>query len=64
MCVVGRQQEHDNPNLEYRAFVECFVSLQFLNPKTVIGPLGPGISPSQGRIPKQTQDKHRDTSMP
>jgi hypothetical protein len=49
------------PNLEHRASVKRFVSLQFLNPKTV-GRMGdqPVVRP----LPMQTQNKHRQTSMP
>jgi hypothetical protein len=37
------------PTLEYRASVKRFVSLQFLNPKTIGTIPCTGISPSQGR---------------
>jgi hypothetical protein len=37
------------PTLEHRASVKRFVSLQFLNPKTVGRTPWTGISPSQGR---------------
>jgi hypothetical protein len=51
------------PTLEHRASVELFVSLHFLNPKTV------GRIPwtSQGRYlhkTTQTQNKRRQTTMP
>jgi hypothetical protein len=49
--------------LEHRASVKHFVSLQFLNLRQSIGPLGRGISPSQGRYLTQTQNKHNQTSM-
>jgi hypothetical protein len=42
------------PTLEHRASVRSFVTLQFLNPSTVVGILGRGISPSQGRYLTQT----------
>jgi hypothetical protein len=50
------------PTLKHRASVKCFVSLQFLNPKTV------GRAPwmEDQRIARmlRTQDKRRQTSMP
>jgi hypothetical protein len=46
---------HVSPTLEHRASVECFVSIQFLKPKTLGRLLGRGINPSQGRYPH----KHR-----
>jgi hypothetical protein len=36
-------------HLEHRASVKHIVSLQFLNLKQSVGPLGKGISPTQGR---------------
>jgi hypothetical protein len=54
-------------HLERRTSVKRFVSLQFLNPRQSVGPLGRGISPTQGRyLPRttQTQTKRRQTSMP
>jgi hypothetical protein len=45
--------------LEQRASVKRFVSLHFLNLRQLEGLLGRGISPSQGRYPTQTQNKHR-----
>jgi hypothetical protein len=51
-------------HLEYRAPVKRFVSFQFLNVRHSVGPLGRVISPSQGRYLTQTQNKHRETSMP
>jgi hypothetical protein len=44
--------------------VKRFVSLQFLNLRHSVGLLGLGISPSQGRYLTQTQDKHKQTTMP
>jgi hypothetical protein len=44
--------------------VERFVSLQFLNLRQSVGLLGRGISPSQGRCLTQTQNKHKQKSMP
>jgi hypothetical protein len=45
--------------LEHRASVERFVSLQFLNLRESVGLLWRGISPSQGRSLKHTQNEHR-----
>jgi hypothetical protein len=50
------------PTLEHGASLKRFVSLQFLNPKTV-GLLGRGISPSQDRYIYK-QNKRTQTSMP
>jgi hypothetical protein len=44
--------------------VKRFVSLQFLNRRQSVGLLGRGISPSQDRYLTQTQNKHKQTSMP
>jgi hypothetical protein len=41
-----------------------FVLLQFLNLRHSVGLLGRVISQSQGRYPTQTQNKHKQTSMP
>jgi hypothetical protein len=41
-----------------------FVSLQFLNIRQSVGLFGQGISMSQGRYLTQTQNKHKQTSMP
>jgi hypothetical protein len=43
------------PNLEHRAFLKRFVSLQCLNLKQSVRLLGLGISPSQGRYLTQTE---------
>jgi hypothetical protein len=43
------------PTLEHRAYVKCFVSLQFLNPTQSVGLLGRGISPLQGRYLPQCE---------
>jgi hypothetical protein len=51
-------------HLEHRASVKRFVSLQFLNLRQSIGLLTRGISPSQGRYLTQTQNKHKQISMP
>jgi hypothetical protein len=54
-------------HLEHRTFMKRFVSLQFLNLRQSVGPLGRGISPSQGRYlhrTTQTKNKRRKTSMP
>jgi hypothetical protein len=51
-------------HLEHRASVKRFVSLQFLNLRESVGLLGQGISPSQGSYLTQTQNKHKQTSMP
>jgi hypothetical protein len=48
--------------LEHRASVKRFLSLQFLNPKTVDRTPWTGISPSQGRY-LHKQNKHKQTSM-
>jgi hypothetical protein len=42
------------PTFEHRASVKCFVSLQFLNPKTVGWTPWTGINPSQGRYIHRT----------
>jgi hypothetical protein len=47
--------------LEHKASVKRFVSLQFLNPKAVVGLQGLGISPSQGhylRMQNNTANKY------
>jgi hypothetical protein len=46
--------------MEHRAFVKRFVSLLFLHLDSLDG----GVDPSQGRYLAQTQNKHRQTSMP
>jgi hypothetical protein len=46
------------------ASLKPFVSLQFLNLRHSVGLLGRVISPSQGRYLTQTQNNHRQTSMP
>jgi hypothetical protein len=51
-------------HLEHRASVKRFVSLQFLNLRHSLGLLGRVISPSQGRYLTQTQNEHKQTSMP
>jgi hypothetical protein len=51
-------------HLEHRASVKRFVSLQFLNLRHSVGLLGRVISPSQGLYLTQTQNKHRQISMP
>jgi hypothetical protein len=51
-------------HLEHMAPVKRFVSLQFLNLRHSVGLLGRVISPSQGRYVTQTQNKHKQTSMP
>jgi hypothetical protein len=52
------------PLIEHRASVKRFVSLQFLNLRHSIGLLGRLISESQDRYLIQTQNKHKETSMP
>jgi hypothetical protein len=52
------------PTLEHRASVKRFVSLQFLNPKTVGRTPRTGDQPIARPLPTQTQNKHRYTSMP
>jgi hypothetical protein len=49
---------------EHRASVKRLVSLQFLNLRHSVRLLGRVISPSQGRYLTQTQNKHKQTSMP
>jgi hypothetical protein len=44
--------------------VKRFVSLQFLNLRYSVGLLGRVIRPSQSRYLTQTQNKHKQTSMP
>jgi hypothetical protein len=51
-------------HLGHRASVKRFVSFQFLNLRHSIGVLGRVISPSHGRYLTQTQNKHKQTSMP
>jgi hypothetical protein len=51
-------------HLEHKAPVKRFVLLQFLNLRHSIGLLGQVISPSQGRYLTQTENKHKQTSMP
>jgi hypothetical protein len=51
-------------HLEHRASVKRFVSLQFINLRHSVGLLGRVISPRQGRYVTQTQNKHKQTSMP
>jgi hypothetical protein len=50
--------------LEPRASVKRFVWLHFLNLKPSVGTLGRGISPFQSRYLTQTQNKHKQTSIP
>jgi hypothetical protein len=52
------------PTLEHWAPVKRFVSLQFLNPKTVGRTPWMGDRPVARPLPIQTQNKHRKTSMP
>jgi hypothetical protein len=53
------------PTLEqHRASVKRFVSLQFHNPKTVARTAWMGDQPVARPLPIQTQNKHRQTSMP
>jgi hypothetical protein len=54
-------------NLEHRASVKRFVSLQFLNLRQSTGLLGRVINPLQGRYLHRTiqaQNKRRETSIP
>jgi hypothetical protein len=50
--------------LELRASVKHFLSLQFLNLRQMVGLLRQMISPSQDRYLTKTQNKHKQTSMP
>jgi hypothetical protein len=52
------------PTLEHRTSVKRFVSLQFLNSKTVSRTPWMGDQPVARPLPIQTQSKHRQTSMP
>jgi hypothetical protein len=52
------------PTLEHRASMKRFVSLQFLNLKTVSRTPWMGDQPVARPLPIQTQNKHRQTSMP
>jgi hypothetical protein len=47
------------PTFEYRASVKRFVSLQFLNPKTVGGSPWTGDQPIARALPIRTQNKHK-----
>jgi hypothetical protein len=68
----GSSVEHFNkfslfpvaPTLEHRASVKLFVSLQFFNLKTVGRAPWMGDQPFARSLPMQTQNKHRQTSMP
>jgi hypothetical protein len=54
-------------HLQHRASVKRLVSLQFLNLRKLVGPLGWGISLSQGcylHRTTQTHEKRRQTYMP
>jgi hypothetical protein len=51
------------PTLEHRASVKRFVSLQFLNPKTVGRTPWMRDQPVLRPLPIQTQNKHKQTSM-
>jgi hypothetical protein len=50
--------------LEHRASVKRFVSLQYLNPKTVGRTPWMGDQPVLRPLPIETQNKHRQISMP
>jgi hypothetical protein len=52
------------PTLEYRASVKRFVSLQFLNPKTVGRTPWTGDQPVARPLPIKIQNKHIHISMP
>jgi hypothetical protein len=52
------------PTLEHKASVKRFVSLQFLNPKTVGRTSWMGDQPVARPLHIQTQNKHRQTFMP
>jgi hypothetical protein len=51
-------------HLEHRASVKRFVSIRFLNPKTVGRTPWTGDHPVARPLPIETQNKHRQTSMP
>jgi hypothetical protein len=50
-------------HLEHRASVKCFVSLQFLNLKTIGRTPWMGDQPAARLLPTQTQNKRTQTSM-
>jgi hypothetical protein len=52
------------PILKHRASVKRFVSLQFHNPKRVSRTSWTGDKPVARPLPMQTQNKHRQTSIP
>jgi hypothetical protein len=52
------------PTLEHRTSVKRLVSLQYLNPKTVGKTPWTGDQPIARLLPTQTQNKHKQTSMP
>jgi hypothetical protein len=51
-------------HLQHRAFMNRFLSFQFLNLRQSVGASGCGISPSQGHYLTQTQNKHTQTPIP
>jgi hypothetical protein len=51
-------------HLEHSASLKSFVSLQSLKLRQSVGLLGRAISPSQGRYLTQTQNKHKQASIP
>jgi hypothetical protein len=52
------------PHLDHRESVKRFASLQLLNLRYSVGLVGRVIISSQGRYLTQTQNKHKQTSMP
>jgi hypothetical protein len=64
-CWLVRWLVHScSSHLEHTASVKRFISLHFLNLTHSVGLFGRVISPSQGRYLTQTQNKHKQTSMP
>jgi hypothetical protein len=59
----GRHSRKDHINRQGIS-PSLFVSLQFLILRHTVGLLGRVISPSQGRYLTQTQNKHKQTSVP
>jgi hypothetical protein len=69
MYLTCRQCSHDLiysccSHLEHSASVKRSVSVPFLNLRHSVGLLGQVISSSQDRYLTQTQNKHKQTSMP
>jgi hypothetical protein len=52
------------PTLEHRTSVKRFISLQFLNPKAIDSTACMGDQPVARPLPIQTQNQHRQASIP